>query len=661
MPLLLVAVFAVLFLSLVREDRPLREAALIGFTALWIAMLILTRGLSLFHALATPWIASTWALLLGAWGIANRERIRTGATVLRERFVHSNRDRIDWWFAGTVSVFAAGTLASALLYPIVNFDSLTCHAARVFFWLQNRSVAAYPTSFGPQLFEGPLGAYFVLNLKALALGSDRLANLVQWFSYLFSMIAVSLVAMRLGATRRGQQAAVLAAATVPMAVLQASTTQNDLNVAVWCLIAAYCAVTYIRSDLGELSIAPWAMWTGCALGLALLAKPTAYMFCFPFFVWLAFVAIRREGWLRAAALAGTVVLVALVINAPTYAQNAWLLGGGDVIGRSAPGVPQAVSRVRDPRGLLTTAIKNGSMELGTPFQAVNERIADAVEAVVRLTGGELEDPAAKESVHETYKLDNRVSNHDVAPAALTVLLIVLSCAVVLASADVTASVKLYVPCAAAGGLLVATLIAWNPYINRLLLGSLMLMVPIVGPAVTLSLKRANRWLTVVLLGVLGLSVAWAAVVMAFNSTNRLVPPSWAPVSVGQRDLGYWNTSYDDLRFRTLTPQVEGPYKAIAAAVARNGISRVGLDVRTPLGWYPIYPLLSLLPDTRFTYVRDTLFPGKLPAPVTDEQAIVEIVPAADYPEILNDGRARGQELIAPQHTPDHVILLYRAP
>ena len=163
-------------------------------------------------------------------------------------------------------------------------------------------------------------------------------NLVQWSSYVFAVLAVSLLALRLGASRRGQQVAALTAATIPMAMLQASTTQNDLNVGLWCLVAVYCALTFAAS-VGQRPAVRMDRRTGAALGSALVAKATAYMYCFPFFLWLAIAVVRRDGWKRAASLATGVLLTALVLNSAWYVGNAQLLGGMDVIGVRAPGVP----------------------------------------------------------------------------------------------------------------------------------------------------------------------------------------------------------------------------------------------------------------------------------------------------------------------------------
>ena len=299
------------------------------------------------------------------------------------------------------------------------------------------------------------------------------------------------------------------------------------------------------------------------------------------------------------------------------------------------------------------------MELGTPVDTINGRTAKLIRSVAGLYSGVVEDSRTKEDPALTFQLDKRVTNHDVAPSPMTVILIALGAIVVLVSKGVPPYVRIYLLCAAAGGFLVAGLISWNPYINRLLLGSLLLLAPVVGLGATVLLRTRIGAVRALLAVLLSLSVGWGIVVTLFNSTNRLVPPSWAPLSVGNRNLGYWNTSYNDLRLRVLTSDLEDPYKNISAAIASAGVSRVGVDVRTPLGWFPIYPLLTLLSDHEVRYVGDTLFPDKIGETLKPE-VIVEIVPGDDFPEILGDGRSRGAGLLAPQHTEGHVLLLYYA-
>src|SRR5262249_52830364 len=142
--------------------------------------------------------------------------------------------------------------------------------------LLSQSVDFYPTPFEPQLTLQPLSEYAILHLQILV-GSDRLANLVQWLGLVGCLFGVDVLAKALGADRWGRLVAVAFCATLPMAILQASSTQNDLTVSFWLL----CSVSLL--------LRPPTTWTwsdtatmGAALGLSLLTKATAYLVVPPF-------------------------------------------------------------------------------------------------------------------------------------------------------------------------------------------------------------------------------------------------------------------------------------------------------------------------------------------------------------------------------------------
>jgi hypothetical protein len=90
-------------------------------------------------------------------------------------------------------------------------------------WL--RSVEHYPTSYVPQLYHPPGAEFAIMHFQIIS-GGDRFANLIQWLSMVGSAIAVSLIAKQLGANLRGQVFAAVFAATLPMGILQGSSTQT---------------------------------------------------------------------------------------------------------------------------------------------------------------------------------------------------------------------------------------------------------------------------------------------------------------------------------------------------------------------------------------------------------------------------------------------------
>jgi 4-amino-4-deoxy-L-arabinose transferase-like glycosyltransferase len=119
-------------------------------------------------------------------------------------------------------------------------------------------------------------------------GGDQWANLVQWFSMFGSVIGVSLIARQLGADTRGQVFAAVIAATIPMGILQASSTQNDYVTTFWLV----CLVHYIFRFKAQPCCAN-AVGVGASLALALLTKGTAYLYASPLLVWFTLSALRN--------------------------------------------------------------------------------------------------------------------------------------------------------------------------------------------------------------------------------------------------------------------------------------------------------------------------------------------------------------------------------
>jgi 4-amino-4-deoxy-L-arabinose transferase-like glycosyltransferase len=97
-----------------------------------------------------------------------------------------------------------------------------------------------------------------------------------------SLIGVSLIVERLKRTSRAALLSAVVAATVPMGVLQASSTQNDYVVTFWLVCAAYSILTTM--DAGSMPLSHAAA-IGVASGLAILTKGTAYVYLLPFLGW----------------------------------------------------------------------------------------------------------------------------------------------------------------------------------------------------------------------------------------------------------------------------------------------------------------------------------------------------------------------------------------
>jgi len=171
------------------------------------------------------------------------------------------------------ALIVLGTFVTAVCSAPNNHDSMTYHMARVPHWIQQQNVNFHETNNGRQNMFSPFAEYVILHLQLLS-GSDRFANLVQWGSLLLSMVAGSLIAKQFGQDSRVQVLVALIIVTIPMAIFQASSTQNDLVAGTLCL----CFAVFLFRSLNHKRKADLVFCSG-ALGLALLAKSTSWLFC----------------------------------------------------------------------------------------------------------------------------------------------------------------------------------------------------------------------------------------------------------------------------------------------------------------------------------------------------------------------------------------------
>jgi hypothetical protein len=336
--------------------------------SLWLGSfaVLASETLGLFHALNTIPLTIAWslalvtALFLGLRGGA----IRMGYLGLRKAV--KSLGRFDGVVLALVSIFVATLFVIAWLSPPNTMDSLQYHMARVVHWAQNRSLQHYATQFLPQLVNPIGGELAILNLRLLY-GTDQPAGLVQWGAFVGSLVAASLLASRLGAGRKGQWAAVGFVASLPMGIMQATSTQNDYVVAFWMMCLA-CAV--VEAYARDLTAREW-VGLGMALGLGLLTKGTFYPFALPWIVLVGARMLLRRAPLAWARAAGLVVVPVLVLNMGFWTRN-WLTFGSP-LGPRTWTTSMANSEL-DLRRTATTLVLNTMLNFSTPLQEINTRL-----------------------------------------------------------------------------------------------------------------------------------------------------------------------------------------------------------------------------------------------------------------------------------------------
>ncbi|AVH67684.1 hypothetical protein CDG77_08995 [Nostoc sp. 'Peltigera membranacea cyanobiont' 213] len=270
----------------------------------------------------------------------------------------------------------------AIIAPPNNWDSMDYHMSRVAHWIQNHSIAHYPTNYTPQLYQNPWSEFVILHFQILS-GGDYFANLVQWFSMIGCIIAVSLIAKKLGADVRGQVFSAVVTATIPMGILQASSTQNDYVLSFWVVCLAYYLLSAIQAEKSDILMNSFKI--GSSIGLAILSKGTAYFYIFPFLIWFSLFQIKRFRWKvwKPALIVGS---ISLLLNIGHYLRNYNLFA-------SPLGEPGNYSNeVYGINILFSNVLRNIALHIGTPVGLWNGIANRLIQIIHIFIGVDVNDP-----------------------------------------------------------------------------------------------------------------------------------------------------------------------------------------------------------------------------------------------------------------------------
>jgi 4-amino-4-deoxy-L-arabinose transferase-like glycosyltransferase len=546
------------------------RASFLHATTAWAVLAILfMEGLSLIQHLSPAILAVAWAVsdlfLIGSIGyqLRQEEGPHRALWALPARVL----DRADIGLLTGVSVIVTMVGLTALLNPPNTADVMTYHLPRVVHWLQQHSVTFYPTQESRQLQMAPGAEYLVFQLHALS-GGDRLDNLIQWWSFVGSIVGVSLIAYEMGAGPRGQALSAVVCATIPQGILQASGAENDYVLAVWLVAFVWYLLRFSQT---ERIAALYGI--GSAMGLACLTKPTALIFAPPLLIFLS-LAWTKNTWKLFLKMLPTVLFPVAIINAGYWARNTQRYG-----------TPLGPTNVRESKftndtisvgTVASNIVRNAALHLATPSMAANRIIEQCVIRIVHSFGAEENDPrttwrGATFRVLPVTLDENFMGN----PVHLGLLFVTL--VIVIVSPSLRRSILLLY----ASGLVVAFVafcaaLRWQPYHTRLHLTLFVLWSAVIG---TVLERKWRRWMTT--------SVGFVLLLLAVPA---VVSNRSRPLLATAEGISVVGSARNSLYFRN-RPALFQPYSEAAALVNATTCRTIALDV--PPSSYE-YPLLVLL-------------------------------------------------------------------
>jgi hypothetical protein len=491
-------------------------------------------------------------------------------------------------FGATILTVLIGV--TALLAPPNEWDAMEYHLPRVVMWMSDRNVRFFPTPDYAQLVFGTWAEDAILHLDLLW-GSDRLVNLVEFFSFLGTITGVSLIAKLLGANRRGQALAALVCATVPEAVLEASGPMNTLVVSFW-IVATVAFLLLSNEEPGWLN----TVCVGISAGLAILTKGTAYVYL-PLMVlacWFIGSPTARMRFLKRCPI---FLLLIFALNGPQYARAYGLTGSpiGMPFPAGGPRLHWMVGHV-GLRETLANVIRGLSVHTVAPSGMLNAHIERGMRTLIGWIGEDPDDPGA---VWPGMKFElHHFSVHEIyAGNPLHLLLFAAAiCLVVWKRRQIPAphATLWYAAGIVASFVFFCALLRWQIWESRHHAPLFLLAAAVIGIALAYCVRPR------ISAAVIGVLLAYALCFAVVNRTRALVPwithPPWSGVAdiYQSRDVQYFSDQHE---------QTAAANIAAAAYVNQLPCRDVAIDSYMPIpdsrlyhspNSFYVYPVLAMI-------------------------------------------------------------------
>lgn len=264
-----------------------------------------------------------------------------------------------------INIRSRGTLVILFLFALTfiqgffsapnTTDSMVYHLPRVMYWIQEKTVTQ-DVIRNLHDFMAPFGEYILLHLYLIT-GNDRLLFLSQWLAYIVSVILTGIIAKQLGANEKVRMLTQLFVATIPMAVMQATSTQVDMIVSVLVMIGTHISFNLLK----EFKLKNLILF-GLTVGLGIATKAT-------FFIYLiipagiVILAIIKNGFrnILPICLSG---VIALAIPLRFMTQNLNLYG--NILGPFLKG-QTLTNDVISIEVLISNLLKNLMIHIPVPF------------------------------------------------------------------------------------------------------------------------------------------------------------------------------------------------------------------------------------------------------------------------------------------------------
>ena len=477
-----------------------------------------------------------------------------------------------------LGIIAVITLFFALKSVPNNFDSMTYHLSRIMHWEQNGSVAHYSSHILRQVSSPVLAEFINLYVYILSGKKDIFFNLVQWSAYITDAILVMGIAAKLKCNRISSFLAGILFLTMPIAVAESMTTQNDLLVGMWCLFFVYIILDFYEGERLEFNktVIEKTILLSLCIAFGYLTKPSS-MFAFLFFAigLLIICIVQRNKMCSVTKLIGIAVGTTGITVLPELLRN---IHSFHAFSDPIAGANQLVGTL-NIRYLFINFLKNFSYNCPNILVDVSKIVEHAIFYMAYLLGVEINDIAIAEAGTDFFMHEARVFHHDYAvnPVVFGGLL----CAIIaglylLIKRKLSKAVTMYCLMTLLSFVGLCVFLRWEQFVTRYMIAFLALCCPMIVIMID-SLwnlgKQKYYWAVTGIIFFLSFVEFMNMVSYHYNESK------W---STGERSVEY---------FHNWKEEKYPVYVEIASHVREQGYSQMGLLVSENSYEYPIWTLL----------------------------------------------------------------------
>ncbi len=573
MIVLMILSFLIMWIMMGNSERePNWRLALIQAVVLWGGFLILgTELLSLFESINRTSLGIMWVLPILVGGIWAWLWLKYGK-VLRLPVVYHR----DSWLGTVLDLFVILiliiTAVVAFVSPPNSNPAMVSDMARVAHWTQNQSLAHYATGIESQNSHSPGAQIMMLHFYILGEG-DGGVNFIAWISFAGCAAAAASLAEVLGAKVNGQRMAAIFAATLPAAIAQATGVMNDLVVSMWIMSAVLMVFHYTRVSQKPLLLIIAAI----AAGLAVATQATAFIFLWPFALYIIILLRRRVGMIRMLLWAvASFVILGLICGGHFY-RNQQLYGQF----YQPLELTEQMNEVRNWRVMVSNITRNASLHADLPFPRADNWLKENLIQVHSMLNLNISDP--RTTLGEAFSIPevntSELTSGNPVHAAMIVFSLTAVVGMVLLGKE-NPLILVYLGAIFFSMVLFCYILKWQPTGSRFHLPFFFLSAPLIS----ILLDKLEKFELETLLAAILLLYAMP---WLFQTYERPVVPH----DNRTYQLSVHNDDREKLYFAT-NPEDYKAYWAITNKLRTLGITEIGLDLMPQSEEYPIWAMMG---------------------------------------------------------------------